>query len=303
MDFKQLRSFIAVIRYGSFTTAAAKLRISQPTVSTHIRQLEEELGTPLVLRNAKRVELTASGYKMFDQAVSMLAMHDKMLQSMRHHESDAIYVGASSIPSGYILPGLLAAFRAEQPDARFVITQDSSQTVLNGMLSGLYEIGFVGMPAKEDTLECVPFCRDKIVIATPNNSHFRDVDRSSRSSIEHMLRTEHVIMRKSGSGTRAMGNLILEGLGMEESDLNVFAHLNDQEATRNLGRVRIRHLHDVRARDTQPRGWGLDAGVRRSRGGCLAPLLHPASEERPAQLSRREVLQFRRTMGRAEPLR
>lgn len=274
MDFKQLRSFIAVIRYGSFTTAAAKLRISQPTVSTHIRQLEEELGTPLVLRNAKRVELTASGYKMFDQAVSMLAMHDKMLQSMRHHESDAIYVGASSIPSGYILPNLLAAFRAEQPDARFVITQDSSQTVLNGMLSGLYEIGFVGMPAKEDTLECVPFCRDKIVIATPNNSHFRDVDRSSRSSIEHMLRTEHIIMRKSGSGTRAMGNLILEGLGMEESDLNVFAHLNDQEATRNLVEYGfgISMMSELAIRSRVAGGWMLAfdvPGVDASRHFCI----------------------------------
>ena len=99
MDFKQLRSFIAVIRYGSFTTAASKLRISQPTVSTHIRQLEDELGIPLVVRNAKRVELTAGGYKMYDQAVAMLAMHDKMLQGIRRKGGESVYLGASSIPS------------------------------------------------------------------------------------------------------------------------------------------------------------------------------------------------------------
>ncbi len=234
MDFKQLRSFVAVIRYGSFTTAAAKLRVSQPTVSTHIRQLEEELGTPLVLRNAKRVELTASGYKMYDQAVSMLTMHDKMLQSMRRRESDAIYLGASSIPSGYILPGMLASFCGKQPEARFVITQDSSQTVLNGMLSGLYELGFVGMPVKEDTLDCVPFCHDKIVIAAPNNRKFQEIDRTDQDSIVRLLREERIIMRKSGSATRSAGGHILEQLGIEESELNVFAHLNDQEATKNL---------------------------------------------------------------------
>ena len=234
MDFKQLRSFIAVIRYGSFTTAAAKLRISQPTVSTHIRQLEEELGTPLVLRNAKRVELTPSGYKMFDQAVSMLAMHDKMLRSMRRRESEAIYLGASSIPSSAILPGLLAEFCNQKPDARFVITQDSSQTVVNGMLSGLYELGFVGMPVKEDTLDCEPFYQDKIVMATPNTERFRNIDYSSRESIVHLLRTERVIMRKTGSATLAAGTHILEQLGIEESDLDVFARLDDQEATRNL---------------------------------------------------------------------
>ena len=234
MDFKQLRSFIAVVRYGSFTTAASKLRISQPTVSTHIRQLEEELGTPLVLRNAKRVELTASGYKMYDQAVSMLAMHDKMLQSMRRHESDAIYLGASSIPSGYILPGLVRSFCNKYPDAQFVITQDSSQTVLNGMVSGLYELGFVGMPVKEDTIDCIPICADKVVIATPNNEHFRSIDCNNRASIVRMLREERIIMRKAGSATRAAGARVLEQLGIEESELNVFAHLNDQEATKNL---------------------------------------------------------------------
>ncbi|ACV23539.1 HTH-type transcriptional activator CmpR [Slackia heliotrinireducens] len=234
MDFKQLRSFVAVIRYGSFTTAASKLRISQPTVSTHIRQLEEELGTPLVLRNAKRVEPTASGYKMYDQAVSMLAMHDKMLQSKKQHESDAVYLGASTIPSGYVLPELLASFCSARPEASFVITQDSSQTVSNGMASGLYDLGFVGMPVKEDAIDCIPFCDDRIVIVTPNKSRFRNIDRNDREAIANMLREEHFIMRKAGSATRAMGNHVLEQLELEESELNVFAHLNDQEATMNL---------------------------------------------------------------------
>jgi len=234
MDFKQLRSFVAVIRYGSFTTAASKLRVSQPTVSTHIRQLEEEVGSPLVLRNAKRVELTASGYKMYDQVVSMLAMHDKMLQSMKRHDSDAVYLGASTIPSGYALPDLLVSFREAHPDVQFVITQASSQTVMNGMVSGLYDIGFVGMPAKEDALDCVPFCSDKIVIATTNDAHFRSIDRSDPAAIARMLREERVIMRKTGSATRAAGNRILEKLGVEESELAVVAHLNDLEATKNL---------------------------------------------------------------------
>ena len=259
MDFKQLRSFIAVIRYGSFTTAASKLRISQPTVSTHIRQLEEELGTPLVLRNAKRVELTASGYKMYDQAVSMLAMHDKMLQTMRRHENDAIYVGASSIPSGYILPEMLAAFCGRRPDARFVITQDSSQTILTGMLSGLFELGFVGMPVKEDTLDSTPFYSDKIVIATPNSRRFRSIDRNDNEAIAAMLLEEHVIMRKSGSATRATGQHILEQLGIEESDLKVFSHLNDQEATRNLveNGLGIALMSELSVRTRVDAGWML----------------------------------------------
>ena len=256
MDFKQLRSFVAVIRYGSFTTAASKLRISQPTVSTHIRQLEEELGTPLVLRNAKRIELTASGYKMFDQAVSMLTMHDKMLQSMRRHDSDAIYLGASSIPSGYILPNLLSEFCENWSEARFVITQDSSQTILNGMLSGLFELGFVGMPVEEDTLESVPFFRDKIIVATPNTDEFSNINREDREAVARMLREQRLIMRKTGSATRAAGGRILEQLGIEESELDVFAHLNDQEAMKNLveSGLAIALMSEIAVRNRVERG-------------------------------------------------
>ena len=234
MDFKQLRSFVAVIRYGSFTTAASKLRVSQPTVSTHIRQLEEELGMPLVLRNAKRVELTAAGYKMFDQAAAMLAMHDKMLQTMRRRERETIYLGASLMPSAYILPELLAEFAKQESDARFVITQDSSRTVLNGMLSGLYEFGFIGFDAHEDTLECIPLCKDKIVLVTANDPKFRGIDASDPEALASILKSERIIVRKAGSATREVGNRILAKLGMEESDLDVLAHLEDQESTRNL---------------------------------------------------------------------
>ncbi len=259
MDFKQLRSFVAVIRYGSFTTAAEKLRISQPTVSTHIRTLEEELGTPLVLRNAKRVELTPSGYKMFDQAESMLAMHDRMIQSMRQRESDAIYLGASSIPSGYILPTILAGFSEEHRDTRFIISQDPSQTVIDGMVSGLYDLGFVGMPVKEDALESTPFCADRIVLVTANNERYKNVDRTDARSLAQLLAREHVIMRKNGSATRAAGSRVLEALGLEESDLNIVAHLNDQEATKNLVQagLGIALMSELAVRRRVEGGWML----------------------------------------------
>ena len=61
MELKQLQSFCAVVQYRSFTRAAEKLYLSQPTVSTHIRQLEEELGTKLFERRGRSIVLTESG--------------------------------------------------------------------------------------------------------------------------------------------------------------------------------------------------------------------------------------------------
>ena len=193
----------------------------------------------------------------------MLAMHDKMLQIMKRRETDAVYLGASSSPSGYILPNILAAFCEKQPLAKFVITQDSSQMVLNGMLSGLYELGFVGMPVKEDTLECIPFCNDKIVIAAPNSREFQKIDSSDRDAIVGMLKEKRVIMRKAGSGTRSAVSHILEQLGLEEPDLNVFAHLDDQEATKNLveSGLGIALMSEWAVRNRVDGGWMLSFDI------------------------------------------
>ena len=234
MDFKQLQSFVAVVNYGSFTAAASKLHISQPTVSTHVRMLEEELGRPLVLRTAKRVDLTPGGRKVYEQAVSVLSLHDRMLLDTRVRERETIYIGASSIPSGYILPEDLADFSEQHAHAKFVVSQDDSQAIVGGLLDGLFDIGFIGMPAGEDALECMPFCNDSIVLCTANTEHFRNMDASDDKAIAHMLATENVVLRKSGSATRAVADRILEEMGLQEQEMNVVARLNDQEAIKNL---------------------------------------------------------------------
>ena len=81
MEFKQLRSFVTVAEQSSFTKAARILYISQPTISTHIRQLEAELNASLIIRTTKNVELTAKGQEVYGYAVSILNMQDRMIRS------------------------------------------------------------------------------------------------------------------------------------------------------------------------------------------------------------------------------
>ena len=79
MEFKQLESFAAVVRLNSFTKAAESLYISQPTISTHIRALEEELGTRLIMRTTKNIEVTPEGMKLFEYSVNILELRDRMV--------------------------------------------------------------------------------------------------------------------------------------------------------------------------------------------------------------------------------
>lgn len=232
MDFKQLRSFTEVVDKGSFTLAAKSLHFSQPTVSMHVKMLEEEIGAPLVLRTAKRVSLTAAGQKVYEQAQSILAMHDRMVAVANPRENETIHFGASSIPSSYILPDDLAAFKTHSPHAKFVMHQADSHAVVASMVEGLYDIGFTGIPAEEDSIACVPFCTDRMVLATANTPHYAEL--VGEVSARELLAREDVIMRRAGSGTRAAVDRILEEDGLDEDALNVVARMNDLEAIKNL---------------------------------------------------------------------
>ena len=232
MDFKQLRSFTEVVDQGSFTLAAKSLHFSQPTVSMHVKMLEEEIGTPLVLRTAKRVGLTQAGQRVYEQAQSILAMHERMVAVANPREGEVIHFGASSIPSSYILPDDMAAFKKANPQAQFVMHQADSQAVVASMVEGLYDIGFTGIPAEEDAISCMSMCTDRMVLATANTPHFAKL--VGKASARELLEQEDVIMRRAGSGTRAAVDRVVEEMGLDEKSLNIVARLNDLEAIKNL---------------------------------------------------------------------
>ena len=234
MDFKQLRSFVTVVRYGSFTLAASKLRVSQPTISTHLRMLEEELGQSLVHRNAKRVRLTEVGSRVYEQALAILSMHDRLLNSVVDRGGEAIYVGASSIPASYILPQALSEFKQKNPHACFSIHQAASQDIADGVSDGAFDVGFVGMPVRDESIVSIPFCGDKIVLITPNAEPYASMDSSGPVDIAPILESSEIILRDMGSGTRAESMRILQEAGIEESNLNVIASLNDLTTVNNL---------------------------------------------------------------------
>ncbi|MDD3920681.1 MAG: LysR family transcriptional regulator, partial [Eubacteriales bacterium] len=80
MELKQLRSFAAVVEQKSFTKAAEATYTSQPTVSAHIRALEEELHTRLILRDTKNIEITPKGWELYTCAAHMLELESKLLR-------------------------------------------------------------------------------------------------------------------------------------------------------------------------------------------------------------------------------
>lgn len=233
MEFKQLQSFASVVKYNSFTKAADSLYLSQPTISAHIRQLEEELNVRLVLRTTKSVEITPKGMELYGYIQTILGLHSRILECCAADSTKMIHLGASTIPSAYILPEVLPPYGEMNPQVYFEIQQSDSEGVISGLLDGVFDIGLVGMRGEEERLTYVPFFQDKLVIITPVNDRFLAMSQMPRPPIKELLQ-EPIILREQGSGSKKRADYILESMGISQRDLRVTARVNDQETIKNL---------------------------------------------------------------------
>lgn len=233
MDFKQLQSFVTVVQEESFTQAAGRLFVSQSTVSTHIHQLETELNTKLILRTTKSLQITPKGRELYEYALNILELKERMIQACSIESRRIIHLGASTIPSAYILPQLLADFGKSHQDIYFIIHQSDSQGIINGLKDGLFNLGFIGMSCEDSDFCCQPFCKDRMVVITPVNEHFLQYKQQKENVLPELLR-EPLILREKGSGSKKMADNFLAHSGISEDELQIIARVNDQETIKNL---------------------------------------------------------------------
>ena len=227
MEFKQLEAFVAVVDYGSFSEAARKLYLTQPTISAHVRSLEEELHTRLILRTTKKTTITTRGYQLYDSAVRMLEIRNNLLENFTGVQKHMIDLAASTIPSSYLLPEILAAFGKTHLDIYFHSIQADSAESINRVLDGTADLALVGQNTRDETCVFLPFCQDELVIATPITSHYLGLQNKS-VTFEDFIK-DPIIIREKGSGTKKEMDLFLEQIGVTPSDLNVIARMNDLE--------------------------------------------------------------------------
>lgn len=231
MELKQLESFVAVVVYKSFTEAAKQLYISQPTISTHIQALERELESKLIIRTTKSIELTKRGAELYECAVKMLDLRDRLLEKWKSADEKIVRLGVSTIPSAYILPEFLPKFCKAHPEIFFHSIQSDSKGIIEGVLEERMDVGLVGMECEEEQLACIPFYEDELVIITPVTEHFLQLRKEERP-IQALFR-EPIILREKGSGTKKAADLFLEREGIKKEELQVVAYMNDPEAIKN----------------------------------------------------------------------
>lgn len=233
MNLKQLEAFVCVAEERSFSAAAKKLYLTQPTVSAHINSLEKELGVRLFVRTTKDVELSREGEQLYDNARRMLQLEKNILRDFTQKDSkvsNKIIVGASTVPGQYILPKILSLFSRTYPGNQLELKETDSMEVVRMVQDGLVEVGFTGTAGSDPTCVFEPFYSDRLVIITPNIDRYRQYGETG-FPMEQFYK-ERWIVREEGSGTRKEAERHLRDMGVDLSRLEVVATISNQETIR-----------------------------------------------------------------------
>lgn len=165
MDLSDLRIFRAVVREGGVTRAAERLHRVQSNITTRIRQLEENLGVPLFIRQGKRLHLAPAGEILVGYADRLLALADEAeaaVQESRPH--GVLKLGAMESTAAVRLPGPLSAFHRAYPNVVIELRTGNPQVLAAAVLNGDIDAALVAEPIPDAPFDKVPVFDEKLII-------------------------------------------------------------------------------------------------------------------------------------------
>lgn len=227
MDIHHLKVFASVYKHKSFSKAAEELYLSQPTVSDHIKALEEELNCKLFDRLSRRIIPTKEAGLLIGRAVEVIEKVEgikELLGEFRKDLSGHLVIGASTIPGTYILPGLTVSFRRNNPSVLFEIVVSDSRAIIDKIAEHDLLIGIVGAKLEARQVHFEPFLDDELIAVAAGayeakkSMGLRDIAKSP------------IVMREQGSGTRKEFEKILEREGLDPHQLNIVGIFGSTDA-------------------------------------------------------------------------
>ena len=235
LDFRQLETFIQVVKLKSFSKAAHKLYLTQPTITSHIQNLENELGTILLNRSGKAISPTGAGDLLYKYALNIVNMRNMAQFDLGVYQGKIqghLDISISSIPRHYILPALLKDFINKYPEVTFSITDYDSKNVFDSIIEGNTDFGIVGTYFNSPNLEYIELIDDELCVITPNNSDY-PWDNFSELDPEFLL-GEKIISREKGSGTRTLVESQFAENNLDFEALKIIAYIDDTDAIKRF---------------------------------------------------------------------
>lgn len=238
MDLRRLEVFAKVAELGSFSRAADALFLTQPTVSEHIRALEDELGLPLLDRLGRGARPTPAGQLLLAYVQRILTLSAEARQALEQFQgrmSGHLVAGGSTIPGEYVLPALVGKFKGKYPDISITLLIGSSRQVSEWVAEGRVELGVVGAPPAVRGLDARALMPDELVIVVAADHPW-----AAREAVRLAdLQQEPLIVRERGSGSREAFERTLQEAGTALSAFRVVGEMGSTQAIKQAVRAGV----------------------------------------------------------------
>jgi len=221
MDIHQLRVFVSVYKNRSFSRASEELHLSQPTISDHVKTLEETLNARLFDRLGRSIAPTKEALLLYPRAVELIEKLDAIKTSVKDSKEGAqgeLLIGASTIPGTYVIPRLTSEFRSLYPGVSFQVLIEDTKAITRQVLEHNLLMGIVSAKMEGRSLSFTPFMEDELILVgrediSPKNG--------KNQIAPEELKGLPFILREEGSGTRKTMEHYFSELDLPVEKLNV----------------------------------------------------------------------------------
>ncbi|TKH01591.1 LysR family transcriptional regulator [Peribacillus simplex] len=214
MYYDALKTFVTLVEVKNFTKTAEILLMSQPSVSLHIKKLEEEFQTKLFLRSPKFLKVTLTGEILYDRAKQMITIYEQTRQDIQEHDSSIkgeLKIGASFTIGEYILPSLLIDLQEDYPELELQVVIGNTEEIVQAVRLYKVDIGLIEGQTNEKELSVHPFMQDELFIVSSNNHELANKEEVEITD----LHDQAWVTREVGSGTREYLNHVIRSNGLK----------------------------------------------------------------------------------------
>lgn len=230
LDPFQLKVFLTAAETLNFSRAAEKLHLSQPSVTQHIRSLENRFGSELFIRQGNRISLSETGQALLPVARQIIAVSlraDEVMEALKGEIQGNLMIGCSTTPGKYILPLLLSKFMRQYPRVQASCHVTGRNQALQMLSEGRVHLALSSdASAFDKNVEFVKLIRDPITLIAPLSHPWAARDCISIDEIK----SERLILREPGAGTYRVVRSALARNGINIEDLHIILTLGNSEA-------------------------------------------------------------------------
>ena len=231
MNFR-LKIFKKVAEKLSFTKAAKELFITQPAVTKHINNLEQEFNIKLFIRKGNKIELTEAGNILLKYAKNIENIYNQLdfeLSALNQKQKGKIKIGASTTMTQYVLPQLMASFKLRFKDLSVSVINGNTEQIEKALSNNEIDLGIIEGQSKRSEFHYIEFLKDEIVLVAKSSNKIAKKPEISLSELQKLP----LILREEGSGTLEVISYYLKQKNINFNDLFVEMRFGSTEGIKN----------------------------------------------------------------------